>query len=45
PFKRRPEPNEPITVNVVWYYALELKEVDSVTLRGTYQPSIVALEK
>ncbi len=50
PFKRRPEPGEKISVQVVWYYALNQKEVDSVMLRGTYslqpdQPPVVPLEK
>ena len=50
PFKRRPEPGEKISVQVVWYYALSQQEVDSVMLRGTYslqpnQPPVVSLEK
>jgi hypothetical protein len=50
PFKRKPEQGETISVQVVWYYALNLKEVDSVVLRGVYlvdpsKPAVVGLEK
>ena len=49
PFKRRPNTGENISVQVVWYDALSLKEVDSTTLHGVYAfepsaPPVISLQ-